>query len=124
MGQRSLRWRKKRVDTLSFLCHYKWVIKSIHEHHKLFWSIPDSIKDKFKLENGKTSLTINAYKEGGFWYFNLPPITWKECLVFTKALDEISGGKDKVKMTITTYEVEGVRRFGTSRTILCILKPV
>ena len=74
-----------------------------------FWSIPDSIKDKFK-PKGKTSLTINAYKEGGFWYFNLPPITWKECLVFTKALDEISGGKDKVKMTITTYEVEGAEK--------------
>ena len=74
-----------------------------------FWNLPEAIKEKFK-PKGKTSLNITAYKEGKFWYFNYPPITWKESLVFAKALDEISGGKDKVKMTITTYEVEGAEK--------------
>ena len=75
----------------------------------IFWKIPESVTDFFK-PKGKTSITFTAYKVGDGWYFNYPPITWMESLVFTKAMDEIAKGKNKIKMTITTYKVDGAEK--------------
>ena len=74
-----------------------------------FHSLPKSIQQFFQ-PKGKDSLTIHAYKEYGEWYFNKFPITWQEQLCFPKVLDKLSGGKNKISLKITTYEVEGAEK--------------
>ena len=74
-----------------------------------FWSIPNWVKDFFK-PKGKTKLTITAYKDGSDWYFNLPPITWKESLVFSEALNELAKGANEVKLTISSKPIEGAEK--------------
>ena len=73
-----------------------------------FWSLPQSVRDDNR-PVGKTLLSIMAYKEDGLWYFDLPPITHKEMLVFTEALDELAKGESTVALSITTYEVPGAQ---------------
>ena len=74
-----------------------------------FWSVPQWVKDLCQ-PKGKTELNITAYKEGKFWYFDLPPITWKESLMFADALNELAQGKDKVKLTISSVPIEGAEK--------------
>jgi hypothetical protein len=66
-----------------------------------FWTVSDHVRDLFQ-PVGKTELKITAYKENNSWFFNLPPITWKESLLFPEALNEIAEGKDKVDLTISS----------------------
>ena len=74
-----------------------------------FWSVPQWVKDLCQ-PKGKTELNITAYKEGKSWYFDLPPITWKESLLFEDALNELAQGKDKVKLTISSVPIEGAEK--------------
>ena len=71
-----------------------------------FWSVPQWVKDLCQ-PKGKTELNITAYKEGKSWYFDLPPITIKESLLFEDALDELAQGKDKLELTISSVPIEG-----------------
>ncbi len=70
-----------------------------------YWMTPQWVKDFFKPKN-KTKLVITAYKEGSNWFFNKPPITWKESLMFPEALDELVKGANKIKLTITSEPME------------------
>ena len=72
----------------------------------LFWKTPEWLKQLLKPHH-PNSLTFTAYKEGNEWFFNLAPITWGETLCFPEVLDELSHGKDKLKLSVTTYPVEG-----------------
>ena len=74
-----------------------------------YWFTPQWVKDWFKPKN-KTKLVITAYKEGASWYFNKPPITWKESLMFPGALDELAKGANKIKLTISSEPMEGAQK--------------
>ena len=79
-----------------------------------YWTLPEWVKDFFK-PKGKTSLTITAFKEDGDWFFNLPPITWKESLCFPEALNYIAEGKSKVRLYISTQPFVGAEEMHWER---------
>ena len=56
----------------------------------------------------KTSFTLTAFKHGEEWFFHAPLLlTWWEGLAPVNQLNELAKGKDKVKLTVTTFEVDG-----------------
>ena len=78
--------------------------------HNTFHSLPQSVLDFFQPKD-KTSLTINAYRcNDGEWYFNRFPITFKEGLCFPEVLNELSNGKPRIKLVVSTEQLPGSER--------------
>ena len=76
----------------------------------IFHKLPESVLRFFQPKD-KTSLTIHAYRcDDGEWYFNRFPITYKECLCFPDVLNELSGGKSRIKLTVSSEPIQDAER--------------
>ena len=66
----------------------------------IFHQLPQSVLDFFQPKDAE-QLTIHAYKQGGEWFFNRFPITFREQLCFPEVLDALADGQDRITLTVS-----------------------